>query len=96
MSYTMGHLPIPDLAGIWTWIGGLVGQSTDINNVARKIVDEHGEELERELIKALNVAEEDYNELVEYGDWLNEYTPTTTLEGVEIGKEEVEEKLTEG
>jgi hypothetical protein len=88
VSYTMGHLPIPDLNRLWKCIHDLAKQSPDLNMVAKDIMEKHGEELERELIEDLNITEEEYNELVEYGNWLNEHTPTTALEGVELGEEE--------
>jgi hypothetical protein len=87
----MGHLPIPDFNAIWIWVNGLVGHNVDLNTTAREIIEKHRDELEQELIKTLSITNEEYNMLVEYGDWLNEQAPTVAPEGVEAGEEEEEE-----
>ncbi|WP_191118745.1 hypothetical protein [Infirmifilum uzonense] len=73
-AYHMGHLPIPNLAGIWRFIDGMHLQgNSDLNELARRIASEYKDHLERELIEALGISEEDYRRLVEHGEWLNEY-----------------------
>ncbi len=91
-AYNMGHLPIPDLAGIWRFINNIEPeQIKDLNELAKKIISEYGETLEKELLVALGISEEEYRRLVEYGEWLNETTPEEKVSEVfEVAEEEEE------
>jgi len=75
-SYNMGALLIPQSLmnnSLWSFLNDYTKKGIDLNYVARRILEEHKDELRKELIKALGITENEYMMIVEYGEWLNRY-----------------------
>ncbi|MEB3772128.1 MAG: hypothetical protein GSR82_00445, partial [Desulfurococcales archaeon] len=69
ISYTVGHLPLPSLEYMNSLCDMLTAtQGDDLNNIARDIIDE----VERVVMKLLDVNSDEYEEVVSFGTWLNE------------------------
>jgi SAM-dependent methyltransferase len=97
-SYNMGMLPIPKElveCKLWRLLTNRLNQQEkyiDLNTVATKILSEAevSKNLEKELIQTLELNEDEYRMLIEYGKWLNELGMPPQTES--IGIEEVEEE----
>jgi len=75
-SYNMGALLIPQSLmnnSLWSFLNDYIKKGVDLNYVARRILEEHKDELRKELIEALGITEDEYMMIVEYGEWLNRY-----------------------
>jgi hypothetical protein len=75
-AFIMGHLPIPDeqlLPDLWKQ-HLRCDSKANLNEAARSIIEEAGQDLEHELVALLGLSKEDYKVIVEYGEWLNEGT----------------------
>jgi len=97
-SYTVGHLPIPlplIECNMWNLINNYIDKNKsadkalDLNSIGNEILNKHKDELANELLEVLNINKDDYELLVEYGEWLNEIAPIEE-EGIE--EEEIEEE----
>jgi len=78
-SASVGHLPIPHAllkCGAWKIVEKVLTQHSnenlDLNAIARELLSRYGNELEDELKRTLDIADEEYKAIVEYGEWLNE------------------------
>jgi hypothetical protein len=97
-SYNVGMLPIPkELVDckLWRLLTNRLNQQEkyiDLNIVATEILSEAevSKNLEKELIQTLELKEDEYRMLIEYGKWLNELGMPPPTESV--GIEEVEEE----
>jgi hypothetical protein len=92
-SYSMGLLPIPRSLvdnTMWGFIKSYIEQpqeAPELNTVARRLLDSAKDKLLRELLESLEISENEYRELVEFGEWLNELKAPPQVE-VEEGIEE--------
>lgn len=96
-STHVGLLPLPLQllnSSLWPWLKDHVKDSEgkDLNEIGREIYRKREliEKLLEELLKALGITHEEYEELINYGKWLNETTPVKEVPG-EIEEEEIEE-----
>ena len=77
----MGLLPIPSkLLSCDLWNQYITPCEADLNEAAKRIAEENGRGLERELIGALGLDDETYQAIIEYGEWLNEETSEEVAE----------------
>jgi len=95
VSVTVGHLPLPFqlLQGnIWNWLENYIKDVKDeeLNKALEGIFDENRDRLIKELIQVLDISEEEYKAVVEWGTWLNELGPLEETPPLE--EEELEEE----
>jgi len=98
-SYNMGMLPIPRSLvdrdnTMWGFIKSYIEQlqeAPELNTVARRLLDSAKDRLLRELLENLEISENEYKELVEFGEWLNELKAPPQV-AVEEGSEESSEE----
>ncbi|MEM1702998.1 MAG: N-6 DNA methylase [Zestosphaera sp.] len=79
LSACVGHLPIPHAllkCGAWKIVEKVLTQHSnenlDLNATAKELLSRYGNKLEDELKQILDIADEEYEAIVEYGEWLNE------------------------
>ena len=76
-STSVGALPIPMQflqCSVWRQIKELVKgiKDEELNEVLRKIYEEYKEKLAEELMKAIELTEDEYSSIIDWGRWLNE------------------------
>jgi len=95
ISGAVGHLPIPSQllqCNVWNWLVSYIKDVEDeeLNKTSERILNDNRDRLIRELMQALDISEEDYKAIIEWGTWLNEQgSPRETLPPEE---EELEEE----
>jgi len=80
LTIAAGAIPVPDQQlrhGLWSWVEDRIKgvDGAELNTALKKVYEEEAERLEQELARALDITEEEYRELVEWGEWLNERSP---------------------
>jgi hypothetical protein len=98
ISHTVGLLPIPlplIECNMWNLINNYIDKNKsadkalDLNSIGNEILNKHKDELTNELLEVFNINKDDYELLVEYGEWLNEIA---SIEEEGIEEEEIEEE----
>lgn len=96
-SYSMGLLPVPNALidnSSWGFLKDYLKQiqeAPDLNTVAVNLLNIAADRVKVELKRALQISEDEYRELVEYGKWLNELEVPPQV-AVEEGSEESSEE----
>jgi len=95
ISGAVGHIPLPLQllqCNVWSWLENYIRDVKDeeLNKTLERIFNENRDRLMKELMQVLDISEEEYKTIVEWGIWLNEQGPLGEIPSLE--EEESEEE----